>query len=145
MYYIISEQQRRLSGCSDAHAYLRLRSSHMVLDRFSHDVAELILGIHFLMTMILKTILQMHWYWLSHRNLHFHSSFAGSPDFFKTMRFLSGEIMPFLFVLAKIWRKTYEPRHDKNQQNECAPSEDSDQPGRPPSPTGVFVLRSVGS
>ena len=26
-----------------------------------------------------------------------------------------------------------EPRHDKNKQSECAPSEDSDQPGHPPS------------
>ena len=27
--------------------------------------------------------------------------------------------------------KIIEPRHDKSQQNDCAPSEDSDQPGPP--------------
>ena len=27
------------------------------------------------------------------------------------------------------------------QQNECAPSEDSDQPGHPPSPIRVFAVR----
>ena len=31
------------------------------------------------------------------------------------------------------------------QQNECAPSEDSDQPGHPPSLIRVFAVRSVGS
>ena len=34
-----------------------------------------------------------------------------------------------------------EPRHDKNQQSECAPSEDSDQPGHPPSLIRVFAFR----
>ena len=32
-----------------------------------------------------------------------------------------------------------------NQQSDCAPSEDSDQPGHPPSPIRVFAVRSVGS
>ena len=33
----------------------------------------------------------------------------------------------------------------QNQQNECAPSEDSDQPGHPPSLIRVFPVRSMGS
>ena len=33
-----------------------------------------------------------------------------------------------------------EPRHDRNQQSECAPSEDSGQPGHPPSPFRVFAV-----
>ena len=33
----------------------------------------------------------------------------------------------------------------QNQQNECASSEDSDQPGHPPSLIRVFAVRSVGS
>ena len=33
----------------------------------------------------------------------------------------------------------------QNQQNECAPSEDSDLPGHPPSLIRVFAVRSVGS
>ena len=35
-----------------------------------------------------------------------------------------------------IWAKTW-----KNQQNECAPSKDSDQPGHPPSLIRVFAVR----
>ena len=33
----------------------------------------------------------------------------------------------------------------QNQQNECAPSEDSDQPGHPPSLMRVFAVRLMGS
>ena len=37
-------------------------------------------------------------------------------------------------------------RHDMTiQQNECAPSKDSDQPGHPPSLIRVFAGRSIGS
>ena len=35
----------------------------------------------------------------------------------------------------------HEPWHDKNQQSDCAPSEDSDQPGHPPSLIRVFAVR----
>ena len=44
-----------------------------------------------------------------------------------------------------IYVKTNEPPREKNQQSECAPSEDSDQPGHPPSLIRVFAVRSVGS
>ena len=37
----------------------------------------------------------------------------------------------------------YEPPHDKT--NKCAPSEDSDQPGHPPSLIRIFAVCSVGS
>ena len=33
----------------------------------------------------------------------------------------------------------------QNQQNDCAPSKDSDQPGHPPSLISVFAVHSVGS
>ena len=36
----------------------------------------------------------------------------------------------------QIWAATWQ-----NQQNECAPSEDSDQPGHPPSPIRVLAVR----
>ena len=39
-----------------------------------------------------------------------------------------------------IWAASWQ-----NQQNNCAPSEDSDQPGRPPSLIWNFAVRSVGS
>ena len=35
---------------------------------------------------------------------------------------------------------SFEPRHDKTQQSECVPSEDSDQPGHPPSLIRVFAV-----
>ena len=35
----------------------------------------------------------------------------------------------------------YEPRHDKTNKVACAPSEDSDQPGHPPSLIRVFAVR----
>ena len=41
---------------------------------------------------------------------------------------------------ATIWAATWQ-----NQQNECAPSEDSDQPGHPPSLIRVFAVRFMGS
>ena len=34
-----------------------------------------------------------------------------------------------------------ELRHDKTKQNGCAPSDDSDQPGHPPSLIRVFAVR----
>ena len=38
-----------------------------------------------------------------------------------------------------------EPPHDKTNKMACAPSEDSDQPGHPPSLIRVFVVRLMGS
>ena len=40
---------------------------------------------------------------------------------------------------------TFEPAHDKPYKIACAPSEDSDQPGHPPSLISVFAVRSMGS
>ena len=40
---------------------------------------------------------------------------------------------------------THWPTSLQNQQNGCAPSEDSGQPGRPASLISVFTLRSIGS
>ena len=62
-------------------------------------------------------------------------------------------------LISLIKQLLYEPPHDKKQQNDCAPSEDSDQAGHPPSAPSedsdqaghppslirVFALRSVGS
>ena len=38
-----------------------------------------------------------------------------------------------------------EPPYDKTNKMECAPSEDSDQPGHPPNLIKVFAVRSMGS
>ena len=43
-------------------------------------------------------------------------------------------------VREYIWAATWQ-----NQQTECAPSEDSDQPGHPPSLIRVFAVRLMGS
>ena len=39
------------------------------------------------------------------------------------------------------WNRKIEPRHDKTNKVACAPSEDSDQPGRPPSLIRHFAVR----
>ena len=45
-----------------------------------------------------------------------------------------------MIIVNLIWAATWQ-----NQQNECAPSEDSDQPGNPPSLVRIFAVRSMGS
>ena len=42
-------------------------------------------------------------------------------------------------------KKHFEPPHDKTSNMTFVPSEDSDQPGHPPSLIRVFAVRSVGS
>ena len=42
-------------------------------------------------------------------------------------------------------KKHFEPPHDKPNKMTFVPSEDSDQPGHPPSLIRVFAVRSVGS
>ena len=44
--------------------------------------------------------------------------------------------VPILVYLRYMWATTWQ-----NQQSECAPSEDSDQPGHPPSLIRVFAVR----
>ena len=39
----------------------------------------------------------------------------------------------------------FEPPHDKTNKMACAPSEDADQPGHPPSLIRVFAVRSMGN
>ena len=39
----------------------------------------------------------------------------------------------------------FEPHRDKTNKMACAPSEDSDQPGHPPSLIRVFAVHSIGS
>ena len=53
----------------------------------------------------------------------------------------------YSFYNLKFKRKEtiFEPPHDKTNKMACAPSEDSDQPGHPPSLIRVFAVRSVGS
>ena len=46
---------------------------------------------------------------------------------------------------ALVVSPTYEPQHYKTNKKTCAPSEDSDQPGDPPSLIRVFALRIMGS
>ena len=42
-------------------------------------------------------------------------------------------------------KKHFEPSHDKTNKMNFVPSEDSVQPGHPPSLIRVFAVRSVGS
>ena len=56
-------------------------------------------------------------------------------------------------MMVKVWqlminrseeRKQYEPPRDKTNILTCAPSEDSDHPGHPPSLIRVFAVRLMG-
>ena len=42
-------------------------------------------------------------------------------------------------------KKHFEPPYDKTNKMTVVPSEDSDQPGHPPSLIRVFAVRSMGS
>ena len=66
---------------------------------------------------------------------------------FSTNLYLIG-IGYFLSALGLVFfvnQSANEPPHDKTNKMICAPSEDSDQLGHPPSLIRVFAVRSVGS
>ena len=55
-------------------------------------------------------------------------------------------VMKCIFAAYVDTRKKHiEPPHDKTNKMTFVPSEDSDQPGHPPSLIRVFAVRSVGS
>ena len=62
--------------------------------------------------------------------------------FSKTILFVNAS-----FDSVKYKRRLYgnEPHRDKTNEMACAPSEDSDQPGHPPSLIRVFVVHLMGS
>ena len=50
-----------------------------------------------------------------------------------------------MFYVFGIYSYDNESQQDKTNKMACAPSEDSDQPGHPPSLIRVFAVRSMGS
>ena len=54
-------------------------------------------------------------------------------------------LMPLETQVSCFVYSLFEPHRDKTSEMACAPSEDSDQPGHPPSLIKVFAVRSVGS
>ena len=48
-------------------------------------------------------------------------------------------------MTIKVGKKQCEPPYDKTNKMACAPREDWDQPGHPPSLILVVAVRSVGS
>ena len=51
-------------------------------------------------------------------------------------------LLPFIAVNLKT---SHEPAHDKTNKMACAPNEDSDKPGHPPSLIRVFAVLLLGS
>ena len=51
----------------------------------------------------------------------------------------------FVRLKDKLKKVLYEPPHAKTNKMACAPREDSDRPGHPPSLIRVFAVRSMGS
>ena len=61
-------------------------------------------------------------------------------EIFGFLEELSLEAIVAFLKSISIWDASWQ-----NQQNDCAPNEDSDQPGHPPSLIRVFAVRSIGS
>ena len=69
----------------------------------------------------------------------YRSKFAGLPlSSFCTQTFKHSS---FGLILCFHSSTIYEPPHDKTNKMACAPSEDSDQPGHPPTLIRVFAVR----
>ena len=51
----------------------------------------------------------------------------------------------YMCCIFRLEEEAFEPPHDKSNKMTFAPSEDSDQPGHPPSLIRVFAVRSIGS
>ena len=71
------------------------------------------------------------------------SSSTGSPDviYASMIDHCIWSVFRLYIILCRSkWATTWQ-----NQQNDCAPSEDSDQPGHPPSLIRVFAVRLMGS
>ena len=51
----------------------------------------------------------------------------------------------YMCCICRLEGKHFEPSHDKTNKMTFVPSEDSDQPGRPPNLIRVFAVRSMGS
>ena len=52
----------------------------------------------------------------------------------------------YSYELTRMYRSVVnKPPHEKTNKMACAPSEDSDEPGHPPSLIKVFAVRSMGS
>ena len=58
-------------------------------------------------------------------------------------RIRSHEFYNIFYCFGIYTLSTYEPPHDKTNKMACAPSEDSDQPGHPPSLIRVFTVRMM--
>ena len=77
------------------------------------------------------------WYWENLWTHTYHQTIYES-DLFKGLEIMrcSNKVPMQIYIWAASWQ---------NQQIACAPSEDSDQPGHPPSLIRVFAVHSVGS
>ena len=75
---------------------------------------------------------------LYYSNMHPFESMTSANMVFKNAHISNGFDDALLLILYNtyIWAMTW-----RNQQNESASSEDSDQPGHPPSLTNVFAVR----
>ena len=74
----------------------------------------------------------------------FYFYFFVSPT--STLPAILQDLILITFIIrSRMIKDRYEPLHDKTNKITSAPSEDSDQPGHPPSLIRVFVVRFMGS
>ena len=115
-------EQVRVKYCS-RNAWLEQRSSFKLV--FKHVSQPLLTGVDS------KPQVQME------RMSYWH-------NFIKKGELLLFCLLPALWKLIRI-EKAFEPPHDKTNKMTYATSEDSDQPGIPPSLIRVFAVHSMGS
>ena len=141
--YPLSTQRRLWSDWADAQADLSFRWAHMPFCWFCHDAAQLLFFNIFITTCCCNGATMELPSWIvfvtSHRSsqqiiiLHQQAAIAVRTEqnftevFMRTLK---------TNTFANIWAATRQ-----NQQCGCAPSEDSDQPGHPPSLIRVFAVR----
>ena len=73
-----------------------------------------------------------------HQSNRQHSNYSG---FIYLINFAIYQLLQYQNQECPSGKKQNEPHRDKTNKMACAPSEDSDQPGHPPSQIRVFAVR----
>ena len=168
--YVISEQQRRRSACASAQSDQHLCfAAKIVWDVFLlyPDISLLYLESFKILASLCSWVGWFESYLVkNHRRhilewcgscVHTYMFQVGVDPHFKewgttgllsvvstsivnSKEYNSSVILRMAVKSSNKWAATWQ-----NQQSDCAPSEDSDQPGHPPSLIRVFAVRSMGS
>ena len=144
--YPLSAQRRLWSDWADAQADLSLRWAHTHFLWFWHVVAHI---------QLLFYGPAISWTWnclLTFCSPGVGKGLSSCCFRFDVVQSVVWCCCPFPFgIMGRMWNSfvsvpfSFEPHRDKTNKMACAPSEDSDQPGHPPSLIRVFAVRSMSS